>query len=89
MTTRIPLDPLTSEELTALVDGLAGLPYGGEAVDQRTHALQTAWLAMERARTTSWWWPRRCTTSAGTGRARPNTRACRTRWRAPSSPAAG
>lgn len=39
--------PLTSEELTALVDGLAGLPYGGEPVDQRTHALQTAWLAMD------------------------------------------
>ncbi|MGW7689780.1 HD domain-containing protein [Streptomyces asiaticus] len=47
MTTRIPLDPLTNEELTALIDGLAGLPYGGEAVDQRTHALQTAWLAMD------------------------------------------
>ncbi|MFD0441799.1 HD domain-containing protein [Streptomyces indonesiensis] len=42
-----PLDPLTGEELTALVDGLAGLPYDGEAVDQRTHALQTAWLAMD------------------------------------------
>lgn len=39
--------PLTGEELTALVDGLAGLPYDGEAVDQRTHALQTAWLATE------------------------------------------
>jgi predicted HD phosphohydrolase len=33
---------LTSEELTELIDGLAGLPYGGEAVDQRTHALQCA-----------------------------------------------
>ncbi|MFF3876687.1 HD domain-containing protein [Streptomyces sp. NPDC001978] len=39
--------PLTSEELTALVDGLAGLPYGGERVDQRAHALQTAWLARD------------------------------------------
>ncbi|MEU1597022.1 HD domain-containing protein [Streptomyces sp. NPDC005708] len=44
MTTRTPL---TGEELTALVEGLAGLPYGGEAVDQRTHALQRAWLASE------------------------------------------
>ncbi|BBJ47088.1 hypothetical protein SSPO_098060 [Streptomyces antimycoticus] len=47
MTTGIPAAPLTGEELTALVDGLAGLPYGGEAVDQRTHALQTAWLARD------------------------------------------
>lgn len=29
-------------ELVALVDGLASLPYGGEAVDQRAHALQAA-----------------------------------------------
>ena len=36
MTGGIPAAPLTGEELTALVDGLAGLPYGGEAVDQRT-----------------------------------------------------
>jgi gamma-butyrobetaine dioxygenase len=36
---------MTSEELAALVDGLAGLPYGGEPVDQRTHALQTGWHA--------------------------------------------
>jgi gamma-butyrobetaine dioxygenase len=36
---------LTTEELASLVDGLAGLPYGGEAVDQRTHALQTGWFA--------------------------------------------
>ncbi|ANP51460.1 gamma-butyrobetaine dioxygenase [Streptomyces griseochromogenes] len=41
------LAPLTDAELTALIDGLAGLPYGGEAVDQRTHALQTAWLATD------------------------------------------
>ncbi|MFE6176987.1 HD domain-containing protein [Streptomyces sp. NPDC056464] len=47
MTTHIPRNPLTDEELTALIDGLAGLPYGGEAVDQRTHALQTAWLAAD------------------------------------------
>jgi predicted HD phosphohydrolase len=33
---------LTSAELTELIDGLAGLPYGGEAVDQRRHALQCA-----------------------------------------------
>ncbi|HKF77521.1 MAG TPA: HD domain-containing protein [Candidatus Dormibacteraeota bacterium] len=36
---------MTPEELRQLVDGLAGLPYGGEAVDQRTHALQCAWHA--------------------------------------------
>jgi gamma-butyrobetaine dioxygenase len=36
------------DELTALIDGLAGLPYDGEAVDQRTHALQAGWYA-ERA----------------------------------------
>lgn len=35
----------TSDELADLIDGLAGLPYGGEAVDQRTHALQAGWLA--------------------------------------------
>jgi gamma-butyrobetaine dioxygenase len=33
---------LTSDELAELIDGLAGLPYGGEAVDQRRHALQCA-----------------------------------------------
>ncbi|MGW7750721.1 HD domain-containing protein [Streptomyces violaceusniger] len=47
MTSGVPAAPLTDEELTALVEGLAGLPYGGEAVDQRTHALQTAWLARD------------------------------------------
>ncbi|HEY1967062.1 MAG TPA: HD domain-containing protein [Pseudonocardia sp.] len=36
---------LTSDELAALIEGLAGLPYGGEPVDQRTHALQTGWYA--------------------------------------------
>lgn len=33
---------LTGDELAELIDGLAGLPYGGEAVDQRRHALQCA-----------------------------------------------
>jgi gamma-butyrobetaine dioxygenase len=32
-------------ELRAMIDGLAGLPYGGEPVDQRQHALQAAALA--------------------------------------------
>ncbi|WP_210583679.1 HD domain-containing protein [Streptomyces sp. GESEQ-35] len=38
---------LTSARLAELIDGLAGLPYGGEAVDQRTHALQTARFAVD------------------------------------------
>jgi predicted HD phosphohydrolase len=33
---------LSAAELTELIDGLAGLPYGGEQVDQRRHALQCA-----------------------------------------------
>ncbi|MEV0612951.1 HD domain-containing protein [Nonomuraea sp. NPDC050404] len=33
---------LSRDELHDLFEGLAGLPYGGEVVDQRTHALQTA-----------------------------------------------
>jgi predicted HD phosphohydrolase len=33
---------LSSDELVELIEGLAKLPYGGEAVDQRTHALQCA-----------------------------------------------
>jgi predicted HD phosphohydrolase len=33
---------LTSDELAGMIDGLATLPYGGEAVDQRRHALQCA-----------------------------------------------
>jgi gamma-butyrobetaine dioxygenase len=37
---------LTSDELREVVDGLAGLPYGGEPIDQRAHALQCAWHAM-------------------------------------------
>ncbi|MEU0965007.1 HD domain-containing protein [Streptomyces sp. NPDC005917] len=37
---------LTTDRLAELIDGLAGLPYGGEPVDQRTHALQTAHLAV-------------------------------------------
>lgn len=38
---------LSGAQLTELIDGLAGLPYGGEAVDQRAHALQTAWHAVQ------------------------------------------
>jgi gamma-butyrobetaine dioxygenase len=30
-----------------MIDGLAGLPYGGEPVDQRQHALQAAALAQD------------------------------------------
>jgi gamma-butyrobetaine dioxygenase len=37
--------PLTVEEMAVLIEGLAGLPYGGEPVDQRAHALQTGWQA--------------------------------------------
>jgi gamma-butyrobetaine dioxygenase len=40
---------MSPEELRGLIDGLAGLPYGGEAVDQRAHALQCAWLAITAA----------------------------------------
>ncbi|WP_301149258.1 HD domain-containing protein [Mycobacterium simiae] len=36
---------LSRDMLAALIDGLAGLPYGGEVVDQRAHALQTGWQA--------------------------------------------
>lgn len=32
-----------------MIDGLAGLPYGGEPVDQRQHALQAAALAQAEA----------------------------------------
>ena len=35
----------TAERLISLVDEMATLPYGGELVDQRTHALQCAALA--------------------------------------------
>jgi predicted HD phosphohydrolase len=38
---------LSRDALAALIDGLAGLPYGGEAVDQRTHALQAGWHATQ------------------------------------------
>jgi predicted HD phosphohydrolase len=38
---------LTREGLALLIDGLAGLPYGREVVDQRTHALQTGWFAKQ------------------------------------------
>jgi gamma-butyrobetaine dioxygenase len=34
------------EELRELIDGLAEVPYGGEAVDERAHALQCAWYAL-------------------------------------------
>lgn len=37
---------ISDAELTELVTGLAGLPYDGEAVDQRSHALQCAALAV-------------------------------------------
>ena len=37
---------LSNDELTELIDGLARLPYGGEAVDQRRHALQCAGQAV-------------------------------------------
>ncbi|MEU8710821.1 HD domain-containing protein [Streptomyces sp. NPDC048663] len=40
------MNTLTGDRLAELIDGLAGLPYGGEPVDQRTHALQTARLAV-------------------------------------------
>ena len=36
---------MTEHELRSMIDGLAGLPYGGEPVDQRQHALQSAALA--------------------------------------------
>jgi gamma-butyrobetaine dioxygenase len=38
----VDMSTLTRAELGVLIDDLAGLPYGGEVVDQRTHALQTA-----------------------------------------------
>jgi gamma-butyrobetaine dioxygenase len=38
---------LSREALGMLIEGLAGLPYGGEAVDQRAHALQTGWHARQ------------------------------------------
>ncbi|GLE53823.1 HD domain-containing protein [Mycobacterium montefiorense] len=38
---------LTRETLAMLIDGLAGLPYGREVVDQRAHALQTGWYAKQ------------------------------------------
>lgn len=41
------MSTLTRTELAALIDGLADLPYGGEQVDQRTHALQSAAHAVE------------------------------------------
>ena len=38
---------LDIDALETLIEGLAGLPYGREAVDQRTHALQTGWQARQ------------------------------------------
>lgn len=35
----------TAERMISLVDELASLPYGGEPIDQRSHALQCAALA--------------------------------------------
>src|SRR5262249_24077158 len=37
---------VTPGELRRLIDGLAEVPYGGEAVDERAHALQCAWYAL-------------------------------------------
>lgn len=37
---------MTPAELRAMIEDLAGLPYGDEPVDQRAHALQTAALAL-------------------------------------------
>lgn len=41
------MEHLDRAGLAALIDGMADLPYGGERVDQRTHALQCAALAAE------------------------------------------
>lgn len=38
---------LSRQALGMLIDGLAGLPYAGEVVDQRAHALQTGWHARQ------------------------------------------
>jgi len=38
---------LPREVIAELINGLAGLPYGKEVVDQRTHALQTGWHAKQ------------------------------------------
>ena len=38
---------LTVDELREILDDMAGLPYGGEVVDQRTHALQCAGHAID------------------------------------------
>jgi predicted HD phosphohydrolase len=38
---------LPREVIAGLINGLAGLPYGGEVVDERTHALQTGWHAKQ------------------------------------------
>ncbi len=38
---------LPREVIAGLINGLAGLPYGSEVVDERTHALQTGWQAQQ------------------------------------------
>lgn len=38
---------LTVDQLREILDDMAGLPYGGEVVDQRTHALQCAGHAID------------------------------------------
>ena len=38
---------LPREVIAGLINGLAGLPYGKEVVDERTHALQTGWHAKQ------------------------------------------
>ncbi|MFI1764214.1 hypothetical protein ACH41H_19500 [Streptomyces sp. NPDC020800] len=50
------LAPLTSGEPTALVDGLAGLPYGAgrPSTGAPARCRRRAWR-WTRARTTSWW----------------------------------
>ena len=41
---------MTPDAFGALLDSFARLPYGGEAIDQRTHALQTAGAALADGR---------------------------------------
>src|SRR5262245_60031708 len=40
--------------MAALIDSLAGLPYGNEVVDQRTHALQAGWQARQAGADDAW-----------------------------------
>lgn len=41
---------MTADALRELLDSLATLPYGGEPIDQRTHALQCSWHALHDLR---------------------------------------